>query len=251
LFLANMAHLFGIQATLSPLWSLAVEEHFYLIWPWVIRALRMRTVAVISVLLICVEPLVRLASLDYVYDVYFYSWFRFDGLAWGALLACLVRSRFCTAALLRRAIAVLFAIGSAIIAAGTPFGILHRKTPAGGLLQFTAAEMIFAGFVLFAIAFSGSRAAAPLRSRFLRLTGDLSYCLYIIHFMVRDAYDASVARFGIDLRPGAYLFARVALRAVVVMAASYAIAELSRKYLEQPALRLKRYFSASNPSGTR
>ena len=38
LFLVNWASLFGVPLIYGPLWSLAVEEHFYLFWPWVVRA---------------------------------------------------------------------------------------------------------------------------------------------------------------------------------------------------------------------
>jgi peptidoglycan/LPS O-acetylase OafA/YrhL len=37
LFLANTAPLLGVPLQYGPLWSLAVEEHFYMLWPAIIR----------------------------------------------------------------------------------------------------------------------------------------------------------------------------------------------------------------------
>src|SRR5579859_7989208 len=36
-FRANLAPLLHIPYTYAVLWSLAVEEHFYLLWPWAVR----------------------------------------------------------------------------------------------------------------------------------------------------------------------------------------------------------------------
>jgi peptidoglycan/LPS O-acetylase OafA/YrhL len=84
----------------------------------------------------------------------------------------------------------------------------------------------------------GTAITAPLRWRFARLSGDLSYCLYLVHMTVGDLYQEAVRRLGIDF--GSY--GDVVVRSVVMVAVSFGLALVSRKYLEQPALRLKRYF---------
>jgi len=67
--------------------------------------------------------------------------------------------------------------------------------------------------------------------------GRLSYCLYLVHMLVLDAWDVHV---GPTLPHVAALdpFGRVVLRAAVVGGVSLAIAEASRRWLEEPALRL-------------
>ena len=49
LFMANMAGLFQIAIPHGPgvFWSLAVEEHFYLVWPWLVRLLSRRALALV------------------------------------------------------------------------------------------------------------------------------------------------------------------------------------------------------------
>ncbi len=75
---------------LRALWSLAVEEHFYLLWPFAVRSLSKRTLATILISLLVIEPLSRAVASLYTQDwqvVYFLTPFRLDGLCWGALLA--------------------------------------------------------------------------------------------------------------------------------------------------------------------
>ncbi len=92
-FLANLARLFGVPAPHGPgvFWSLAVEEHFYLLWPVLNRFLRRRLFAMLAILLVVLTPVARIVfaahGLNTNEQVYLYSWFRFDGLALGALLA--------------------------------------------------------------------------------------------------------------------------------------------------------------------
>jgi peptidoglycan/LPS O-acetylase OafA/YrhL len=48
IYLANMAPMLGIAMGYGPLWTLAVEEQFYLFWPLIIRRCSNRTVAFVA-----------------------------------------------------------------------------------------------------------------------------------------------------------------------------------------------------------
>ncbi len=57
LFLSNFAVLFGAHLNeFGPLWSLCVEEHFYLIWPTAVRKLSPARLPLLLVFVILVEP---------------------------------------------------------------------------------------------------------------------------------------------------------------------------------------------------
>ena len=80
---------------LNHFWSLAVEEHFYLVWPAVIFALSRRNAMWTFAALIVAAPLARVAWLkfggnDVAPEVF--TLFRMDGLAAGAWLALASRS---------------------------------------------------------------------------------------------------------------------------------------------------------------
>ena len=94
IYLANMTSFFGVACDYGPLWSLAVEEHFYLLWPLVVRNLTREMVAKVCVLVMVFVPMLRLVcfragwgrgSLDW------YTWFVADGLATGSFVAVALR----------------------------------------------------------------------------------------------------------------------------------------------------------------
>jgi peptidoglycan/LPS O-acetylase OafA/YrhL len=83
---------------LGPLWSLAVEEHFYLLWPFAVRFLPRRSLLGIVLFLILGVPLLRFVvshpmPMAELTPIYFLSPFRMDEMAFGCLLAVLLESR--------------------------------------------------------------------------------------------------------------------------------------------------------------
>ena len=77
------------------LWSLAIEEQFYLFWPLLVRVCNARQVLWWSIGFIAMSPLVRaltLMSADYP-ATYVFTFCRLDALAAGAVVAVLFSSR--------------------------------------------------------------------------------------------------------------------------------------------------------------
>src|SRR5713101_3200906 len=66
-YLSNVVTLFGVSMDYHPLWSLAVEEHYYIVWPSVVRKLRPRNLALFSLAICILIPLVRAVSFHYGY----------------------------------------------------------------------------------------------------------------------------------------------------------------------------------------
>jgi peptidoglycan/LPS O-acetylase OafA/YrhL len=61
-YLANVTNFFGVACDYGPLWSLAVEEHFYIAWPTVVRRLTMRRLAWVSAAIVVLVPVLRAIS---------------------------------------------------------------------------------------------------------------------------------------------------------------------------------------------
>lgn len=247
-YLANFAYFFRIPKPHGPgvFWSLAIEEHFYLLWPLVVRFLSKAWLLALIVLLLVGTPILRgicaHAGMDPELQIYSYSFFRFDGLALGALLALWARSDFYSRSGAWKLAGLLIGSAALIMVVGLPYNITTAKTVAASSLHFTQAEFVFAGLMALALVYRGSRFTGFLRSRAARITADLSYCIYLIHLTLGDLYYrllhslkfSDVARFG--------AFGSLGVRIVVVGTASFALAALSKKFLEDPFLRLKRYF---------
>jgi peptidoglycan/LPS O-acetylase OafA/YrhL len=240
--LSNMAPIFGIAMVNGAMWSLSVEEHFYLCWPLLVRRFNPGSVAMIAAAVCLSEPLIRATAFPYVSSVFPYSWFRLDGLASGAWLACFVRSRQYSERSVKKVVIFLAATGMLIEIAGSPFGIRQHHTRFGAAFEFPPVNMICAALVLWGAAFQGSFQTRILRNWPLRISGDLSYCLYLVHCMVMDAYDAGLKALG--YLPAVAGFRGILMRAAIVLAVTFIIAAVSRVILEKPALRLKRFFEA-------
>ncbi len=87
---AALRHLF-----LSPTWSLAIEEQFYLLWPFVVWVCSLRWLTLVSAGLILFAALLRvlLFQLDVpANSIYVLTFTRMDTIAMGALVACLLKT---------------------------------------------------------------------------------------------------------------------------------------------------------------
>jgi peptidoglycan/LPS O-acetylase OafA/YrhL len=248
LFAANLAYMFDVRVPHGPavMWSLAVEEHFYLIWPLLVYWLSRSRLAILAILIVILTPVVRAIAVAHgmpIDDtVYVYSWFRFDGLALGALAAVWIRSPYASSRNCYRLAGLLMGMAIAITIIGAPFGILHTRSIVGTGLRNTQAQLPFVSFLLMALALQGTRLTAVLRSRLARSSGSLSYCLYLIHFAIGDGYQSVVRYF--RLQPSVIFgdLGSILVRGMFVIVASFGLAILSKKYLEDPFLRLKRFF---------
>jgi peptidoglycan/LPS O-acetylase OafA/YrhL len=246
--LSNIAPILGIVMVNGALWSLAVEEHFYLCWPQAVRWLSLRGTAVTAGLICVAEPVIRGLSFHHVSSVFPYSWFRLDGLALGALIACAFRSKFYSIRNARIAAIGLAALAIVSEIAGTPFFIRDHNKLFGAIFEFPAANLLCAALVIWAAAMTGTKQVGILRAKPLWILGDLSYCLYLVHMIVMDAYDATIHALHLQ---AASSLTGVVIRAAIVIGASVVVAMMTRKLIEQPALSLKRYFNANAPARTK
>ena len=245
-FLANFYHAFGISEPkgMAILWSLAVEEHFYLLWPTIIKAVSRHVLLIVSILLFVLTPVLRGVAAAHIAnpeDVYYFSFYRFDGMALGALIAIWVRSRNYDRR--RSFLIALGFVGAAVstIVIGRPFGVLGRG-PVALALRFTQGQLIFGSILLIAFSNQGRLITAPLRSKLLVLAGELSYCLYLIHLALIDFVGKALSRIASQAFGGTQM---LLLKSAIVFALSFAIASLSWVYFESPILRLRKLFPSS------
>jgi peptidoglycan/LPS O-acetylase OafA/YrhL len=228
------------------LWSLAVEEQFYLIWPALVLLVDRRTLTRICIGLLIVCPLLRIAlflSGTPARDLVVMTPTRIDTLALGALLAIAARSEGGLARW-RRVLAYV-AIPSVILLASTlTFRIrVANESPEIATIGFSLIAVIAGAFVTFATTTpAGSLAHRVLAHPALRAVGRYSYAMYIFHLAVVGLLHAR--RLSPDAMPtvlGSHLPAQFAFTALC-FAITYAIAFVSWRLVEHPILELKRYF---------
>jgi peptidoglycan/LPS O-acetylase OafA/YrhL len=228
-FLSDFAPIFHVYGPpgAPPFWSLAVEEQFYLLWPILVLALSRRRLVLFAAAIVAVEPVLRYVQADSLLEV---PWLRWDGLALGALVAVFVRS----ASFGRPAARRIVALGVAAIAALVVVEVAARNAALSGALRLSEADLLFALWILACVAWTGSRAGAPMRSRAMRFFADTSFCVYLIHVPLIVAAD------GLGIAAIRDPFAATFARAIVALPPTFALAALSYRYFEGPILRWRR-----------
>lgn len=238
LYLANFTQYMSLEGY-GPLWSLAVEEQFYLVWPFVVRYLRLRTIAMVCLGSILLSPILRYLSVTKAVplgDLYTATWLLTDNLAVGALFAVILRTPAATLARIRTLTLGLLAIGLAMLALGFRFHIMTRSTAAGGALQSEPFLFLFAALLLLSLQY-GSQPLVFRLTKPLRFFGYVSYGLYLLHLIGFKIYQDLFSDLGHPVQQlGA---APMLLRFCAVLAATTLVCFLSRRYFEEYFLRLK------------
>jgi peptidoglycan/LPS O-acetylase OafA/YrhL len=240
IYLSNVTNLFGVACDYGPLWSLAVEEHFYIAWPAVVRNLTMRHLAWVAASIVAIVPVLRAISFSVGWreNLDWYTWFVADGLATGCLLAMMLRTSISRRTVQRICLSLLG--GSTILAiAGQPFGILTRTRILGAALQLTTINTLFAGLLLLFLLIGTSSARRFVDLSALRFLGYISYGLYLDHLLAFHIYDRICRAYLPQLLPSSGHFGLVLLRFALAGSAAVIAAYLSRQFFEERFLRMK------------
>ena len=244
-YMANLTTVFGVPQVYTVLWSLAVEEQFYLVWPTVVRRLSPRMLERFALGIICVVPVLRAIAflMGRPNGLSLYTWFVADGLAMGAWLAVYVRNPTFTRAKLKAVSSGAMGVAVFATLAGARFGILTRDRLLGAAFQETCGDLAFLGLVGFVLLLGTSRWKHLVQRPVLKFYGDISYGLYLIHLFVFTQCAWLLGTLWPQLPTGIGDFKIMTMRFLVYGISATAIAYLSRRYFEEPFLRLKDRFA--------
>jgi peptidoglycan/LPS O-acetylase OafA/YrhL len=241
IYLSNVTGLFGVPAQYGTLWSLAVEEHFYLLWPAVVRSLSRRAISYSAIAIVVVCPMLRAIAykLGFQYGAG-YTWLVADGLAIGSLLGVLSRSWLADRSRMKQVSIGCMTAGATLIVIGVPFGILLGRTFVGAVFRLTALNIFFAGCLGATLVLGTGTFKWIVRRPTLQFFGKISYGLYLIHMLAFDFTDHLLAQYVPDpLAAVRVSFDLMCLRFGIAAAIAIGVATLSRKYFEEQFLRLK------------
>lgn len=239
-YFANYLYAFdtnALQAFGLHLWSLSVEEHFYLFFPPLLLLLlgkRLPLVAPLAAL--CIVPLLLRLTVASATSTQFYSNYttaatemRFDSILFGSVTAIAIRQS-CGASLIRFATHPATAAGAGLLMLAAEFfpNQFFRQT-----LRFTLQNLALVSLLLVAV-YSPHFLAAKriLNSAVMRWIAVLSYSLYLWHpyvFEIMRSFAGSV--------PPILIYAAGWMT-------SFAIAIAVHFAVERPMIRLRRRFGS-------
>jgi peptidoglycan/LPS O-acetylase OafA/YrhL len=240
IYLSNMTNLFGVPQFYGPLWSLAVEEHYYLFWPAIVRRLSSRGLALTALGVCMLVPVVRAVSfsLGLTRNLGSYTWCVADGLAAGSLIAILLRTSI-TRLNIRRVCGSLLGLTLILATFGFPFGILTRNRLLGAALQYSLINLGCSGALLLVILLGTGSWRRFVNWSWLRFFGYISYGLYLIHLLIFSFYDTLCAKIWPTLLPTNGRFGLIVVRFAFAGGLAVGASYLSRRYFEEKFLRLK------------
>lgn len=234
LFLQNfLVHHFGI-GPVGVTWSLAIEEQFYLAWPFIVRYMSVKSIAKTCIAVLCATVLLRFfllwIGIDYV-TIGVNTFTRLDGLSLGGLLACGYRLGF-SGQQVKLFGKLSIAAGLLLLAIWFISG-LNIISPVGDSIGYLIYALVFVGCIPLCLGWR------QMRMGWLMYTGKISYGLYLLHMIIFDIVDVLA-------RPQSR-FAQLIVCGLDLLLV-FVIASLSWVYLESPFLRLKDRFAPSVPA---
>ena len=211
---------------LGTTWSLAIEEQFYLVWPLVVRfcsPAQLRRIAAIMIIL--AAPLTYYLA-SHHFQIYSNVFCRQVGLMAGALLALIIRSEGFQPSKYTKYVWGLFGVALSLAFISEVRGTRW--------LSFSLVALAATSFIYLVLFSQQKPLQFVLKNRLLAYTGTISYGLYLVHKIPGDLAQS----YHLDHHPVLVL--------VFIFLSSYVLATISWKLLEQPFLRLKRFFPSAS-----
>ncbi|URI09505.1 acyltransferase [Aquincola tertiaricarbonis] len=200
-----------VPAVAHHLWSLAVEEHFYLligvaVW-WLTRTKKSKTLASwywVPLTLMSAAPILRIVAVYLGEDpgaIQIQTHYRLDGLSAGVLLAMLSVYR---PEKFRRLLEFKWLWVAAALSGYGFLWFVPKDSSAGVVVGFSVSYLAGAAFILF-VHKSRIEVVLPSAARILAFLGIYSYALYIWHVPVSRVLAKSLSSTNLSLPPAAVI----------------------------------------------
>lgn len=226
----------GTSTLLDHLWSLSIEEQFYIFWPFIVLIASAKNLIRISLVLISGAVFIRYFGSSLLGNVrvfeYYNTFARVDSLLIGALVALLYRMK--PIVLIKLALPLLL-VSTLIIFI---IIIMRKKLDFANLIDsFSLWDVFFAAVLVFAISQRNNWLKSILNTKILKFFGKYSYGIYVYHQPVyKLMFDKVIGPYKVHFTylPGT--------ATAICLILTILTALLSYNILEKPFLQLKVYF---------
>jgi peptidoglycan/LPS O-acetylase OafA/YrhL len=233
-FVGNWSFVFGVlihmvHSVLGPLWSVSVEEQFYLLWPPIVSRLNHKKILIASAVMALIANIDRVIEIVFFHHSAVMMWpntlAHLDTFAAGIAIAVLLDGKAPAFGWPAR---ILMSVGGLVCFAIRGDSVLSDE--ASGYAALFGYPIVVIGCSLFLLSFLG----APIRSRALEYLGKISYGLYVYHMVGIRLVDSIYA---------GHSATHALLRVILALAVTIVIAAISYAILERPFLLLKKRFT--------
>ena len=210
-------------------WSLAIEEHFYLFWPLIVCLFSIKNLTRIIFWIVIVALCLRVLMINSGYEVFYFTFTRFDALAIGSFLAIIELKGLLKERNAKKFVVLMLVLLVPMAIIWTVFrGEGNKYIQAFRYLFFSGVYFSVIGFVL--CIKENNIINKCLRTKVFTYTGKISYGLYVFHpltYSICDAY---------------FQLNNIGLNFIVCILFTYLIASFSFYFFESLFLKLKKYF---------
>ncbi len=253
LYMHNWIRPFLDDSGFGHMWSLAIEEQYYLLWPLLVIALSPKRLMQVCLALIISAPMFRFwffyefpevwggietgASAAYDFTVS-----RWDAIALGSLLALAIKEPQLYETLKKYN---LHALAGILLIIGLQIVLLHHfVSVSGGISLFnqTTAALGFFFLVLFIVSKQTSYTTKFFEFSLFKLVGKYSYAMYLFHLPIMIVWN-NYWQFNIADYQGVKLPLLVAFNYACVFSITFIFAAISWHAFEYPILKLKHRYA--------
>ena len=239
---------------ISHFWTLAIEQHFYLFWPFVVGLLPLTTVRRIcvgaSLFALCSRLVLDAAGFGPFY-AHVLTPCRLDALCIGSWFALAARGDEGLEGLAQRAQRWFWFSAAGVLVTSAVHSLFARLHAPAESFRLVFLALFFGCCIVLVAAQNGPAwAKALLRARWLTTLGKYSYGLYVFHGILASGFARYSTIEYFQRLAGSHTLA-ILLQALFGTALSILIAVISYEAFEKHFLKLKKRFEAVQPAAVR
>lgn len=222
-----------LHSIIGPLWTVSIEEQFYLAWPPIVRTLSRNHIVLAAIVMLIISNATRIAMVAVhggQNSVWCNTLARLDPIVAGILLAAVLRGtipNFSPATRLG-----MLAIGILSLALVANYWKIHEPESLLWIPTLVGFPVVALSATLILLSVLGI--STPLPESLLYL-GKISYGLYVYHALGNVLSNRLI--------PVHSAFVQLALRPTVALGVTVTLAAVSYAVLEKPFLKLKQRFA--------